>query len=297
MKVLQSEVNRVLSTTEYGLFRYEERPKFYEKKLMILIGEMAIKNLSKDLPIIVDKEYNILDGVYRFEANKSLKESIYYKISEVSSALDLMKAGALVHKPTDFEFLYFHRDKLAYRKVLEWSKILPYSFGEIIGIFQTPYLEKRSRENYNLFKNGLMEYKKEDDFRLKKVQEFIAACTQKFDYLPMEIQTILDILSGDSYNVSKAVDYIANLPFFNEFLKLYTDGHPDIQNFDEYLHELNKLKNPYSSHKDIYATETKYFGRQMEHKFESPLFPTLIIIHEYFNLPHSTVYNTPAPRP
>lgn len=237
MKPLDGEKTRILQTKEYGLFKYEVTHKFYKKRLDILTNELSQLNLSKDLPIIVDVEYNILDGIYRFEANKALGAPIYYKVAEVSTKLALMKAGAITYKPTDYEFLLFHKDKLAYRKVLEWEKILPWGYREIVQFMNYDWLVKQNRKAYGDFKDGLMIYEKEHEFKFKKIDEFINLFIGKYGYHQMEIGTVDSILVSGHYSPAAAVEFLEQLPLFEEFIAIEAQGHPFINNFETFYKE------------------------------------------------------------
>src|SRR6478752_4244772 len=236
MKPLVAERNRVLSTKDYGLFKYKIH-RLNERKLMVLIDEMSIKNISKDTPIIVDAEFNILDGRYRFEANKKLNASIYYKVAEVANKLDLMKASSLSTKPTNYEYVLMHQDKLAYRKVLEWANILPYSFEDIIRLLTQSYLIHQNRHYSNIFRNGEMEYDKEDDFKLNKIKGFVEKFYSKYPDLLLNIGDTECALDLMQYDIDKAINRIEGLVYFNEYVKLKRDGHPCYQSFDEYYYE------------------------------------------------------------
>lgn len=236
MKPLVTERNRVLSTKDYGLFKYKIH-RLNERKLAILIDEMSIKNISKDTAIIVDSEYNILDGRYRFEANKKLNAPIYYKVAEVANKLDLMKASSLSTKPTNYEYVLMHQDKLAYRKVLEWANILPYSFEDIIRILNQHYLVHQNRHYSNIFRNGEMEYDKEDDFKLNKIKEFIAAFSAKYPALHLDIMQVEACLDLASYKVEDAISRIDGLVYLKEYLTLKNEGHPLYQDFSNYYDE------------------------------------------------------------
>lgn len=236
MKPLVTERNRILSTKDYGLFKYKIH-RLNERKLAIIIDEMSIKNISKDTAIIVDAEFNIIDGRYRFEANKKLNAPIYYKVAEVANKLDLMKASSLSTKPTNYEYVLMHQDKLAYRKVLEWANILPYSFEDIICILNYSYLVHQNRHYSNIFRNGEMEYTKEDDFKLNKYKEFIAAFSDKYPDLRLDISQVESCLDLSSYEVGIAMTLIEGLVYLNEFLTLKKDGHPLYQDFGNYYDE------------------------------------------------------------
>lgn len=236
MKPLVTERNRVLSTKDYGLFKYKIH-RFSERKLNILIDEMSIKNISKDTPIIVDAEFNILDGRYRYEANKKLNALIYYKVAEVANKLDLMKASSLSTKPSNYEYVLMHQDKLAYRKVLEWANILPYSFEDIICILNSSYLVRQNRTYSNIFRNGEMEYNKEHEFTLNKIKEFVDIFSKKYPDLLLEIIELESCLDLVSYKADDAINRIEGFVYFKEYLALKREGHPRCQDFNIYYDE------------------------------------------------------------
>lgn len=240
MKVLDTEKNRVLQSNEYTLFKYK-KPRLSERKILILMDEMKVKNISKDTPIIVDSEFNILDGVYRYEANKRLGSRIYYKVAEIANKLDLMKASSLSNKPSDWEYVLMHQDKLAYRKVIEWSKVLPYHFTDIIRVLNYSYLTYQNRLYNNMFKNGLMDYTREHENTLKNAKEFSDQWLKLYPELLLPLNDVVNlehhVPEFQQYSTDTIIGQIVQFIYFPEFLKLKKIGHPIAKDFGAYYDE------------------------------------------------------------
>jgi len=261
MKVLPTEKNRVLHTMDYSIFSYAEKDKFYNKRLIALVSEMEVKNISKDVPIIVDNEYNILDGVYRFKANQILKQPIYYKVSEGATMLDLMKAGTMTHKPSDYEYVLYHKDKLAYRKIIDYNKILPFPYGDIISVMETNWLEKKRREIYRRFQDGEMVFTKTDDFVLSNIGKFITLFSEKHGYRQLRIDFIKTELAVQNYNIEKVISTFESYPFFAEFISLNDNGHPNFKSFEDFLAESYSLYvEPNDEKQSMETTKTMFMG-------------------------------------
>lgn len=173
MKVLDTHKNKVLVSDDYDLFNFGKN-RISKARVQNLVDEMAIKNLSKDLPIIIDADFNILDGRYRFEANKILSRPIYYKVAEVGNFIDFMKAANLQYKPSSKDYAIVHSDKASYRKLVQFYNKLPMSFDDILKDFFDLYA--RSRDRYRQFKDGLFDMTIKDEYKLKesvKIAEYI----------------------------------------------------------------------------------------------------------------------------
>lgn len=147
----QSERSRVLCTKDYSIFKLNQF-KVDPKHLNQMLIEMRQKNLSRDLPIMVDENYNVLDGRYRFHVNRILDEPVYYKIAEVGNAIDFAVAKDLCSRYSSYEYALMHSDSVHYRILMEHASSFPFGFRvfmAVIGVRGNRYSEK-----YSTFKRG-----------------------------------------------------------------------------------------------------------------------------------------------
>jgi hypothetical protein len=245
MKVLDSEKQRVLKSTDYSLFKVPEILRFSNNKLNQIISELAIKNLSKDLPIIVDENFNILDGRYRFLANKHLGQPIYYKVAEISTMVDLMKAKSTTFKPTFYDYLLVHQDKVSYRKLLEYLKQLPFPLKHILdAIFdvEQSFISHKSN-NGKKFKDGTFDLRTEHEFKIKKSIEFIVELNKRTEFSEIDnFEFITQTLDNYDFSVNKALDEIFNCKYLDKWFEFKKENHPMASTIDDFIFEANMYK-------------------------------------------------------
>lgn len=237
MKIVEKE--RVLKTSDYSLFKIDDNYKFSKIKLESLEIEMGIKNLCQDLPILIDENFNILDGKYKFTASKNLKLPIYYKVCVVSNKVDLLKAKEINFKPTIHDYLMAHSDKLLYRKIVDWKNVLKFSYSDIIdSIIDFDYKNHPKCKESKKFKDGLYEYDRKYDFIFKKLSEFINRFNVEFEGLNFKLSQVKSILVENSYNIDNSFNQIYKSKYVNEYLILAKEHHPSICNIFDYIYEV-----------------------------------------------------------
>lgn len=277
-----TEFNRVLKTNDYSLFTYPSDIRFSQEKLKIIIGEIALKNLSPDLPIIVDSNYIILDGKYRFEASKALNLPIFYKVAEVGTRIDFMKAKSNSFTHSAYDYLMAHQDKLAYRMLSEWSKKSVYGFEDIGNlVFDNMPFEKKSIRNreYKKFINGELEWDSTYNAILEPVCEVSKHYVDSISY-KFSISFLDNLLSSNeiNYNPSRAIAFIDSIPFINVAISLHNAMNPNAPMLEDYIEQVIKLYKK-GDFTNIYKTETKktyYYG--IEHLSTSPIYSSIYIV-------------------
>lgn len=281
MKIVEKD--RVLKTEDYSLFKVNDDYKFSNKKLESLEIEISVKNLCEDLPILIDENFNILDGKYKFEACKKLKLPIYYKVVKVSNKLDLLKAKEISFKPTIHDYLITHSDKLCYRKILEWKSTLKCPYSQIIqAIIGFEYKQNHGNHKDTIrFKNGFLEYEPKFDFIFKKLVEFRDKFVLNFGDLNYKIDDAHYFIEHKDYNVDTAISAIKETKCIENFLHLAKEGHPHIKDIFTFMDEIDLL---YCNEEyNIDSKETKYdFGRkESPYSYEVYQFPNLRLIESY----------------
>ena len=73
------------STTDYNMFKdYSSNREVDDRHVRKLVREIQKRNLLSVNPILVDKDFRIIDGQHRLEAAKILKVPIYYMLGDVN---------------------------------------------------------------------------------------------------------------------------------------------------------------------------------------------------------------------
>lgn len=216
MKVLQSEKNRILKSTSYDLFNYSNY-KIQVSRVNMLMVDIERKNLNKDIPIIIDDEYNILKGRHVFLALKNLGYPIYYKVAEVGERLDFMMAKKYNKSCSPFDFAVFHKDKFSYRYLLDFNKETKISFKNIYS--QIFFLSKNIRSNdYRIFQEGNWVLSTEDKSQLDKKLDIIKyfeslgfSSTDTYSYVLDEpINLIKNIFNKMYKYVKYQIEYVSS---------------------------------------------------------------------------------------
>ncbi len=114
------------STIEHGAFKtLEGNRKISENHVKNLMEFIKKRNLLKYNPILVNENYEIIDGQHRLEAAKALKIPVYYILGEGLSYKD---AGVLNACSDDWEFkeyldIYLKNGHEEYIKLYNFKKV------------------------------------------------------------------------------------------------------------------------------------------------------------------------------
>lgn len=276
------EKSRVLHTKDYKLFTYE-KDRVFRKRVDLLKLDMKEKNLSKDLPIIVDNYYKIIDGRHRFIASVELSEPIYYKIAEVADAIDLLKASRLTRKPQIIDFLLAHKAKKFYQKAIEYNNILPYKCEDILEVVYEVSLHHSSR-TYKSLIDGDLEYKKEYDFKVSELDILISRLYDKYGYFHNSLADIESFITDYSFSSAQAIQVIEATQHINSFFDLYKRGHPDTE--DKLFEFINDVEYFEKEEFSILSKEKKSV-RRWNGDYEDVLvdrYPQLVFIKKFYQL-------------
>jgi hypothetical protein len=107
----QDIVNVIRSTYDYGMFKIHQRNRCVNKNHVACLVELINANdLGIDYPIIIDEEYNIIDGQHRFVARQESKKEIYYICAKVTKIENVAGANIITLKWTPMDFVtYFSK--------------------------------------------------------------------------------------------------------------------------------------------------------------------------------------------
>lgn len=81
---------KLQKTSDYKKFKYLPWNRDIDAtKLKELTKKMSLNNLSKDLPILVNKKFQVLDGQHRLEVCKKLKLPVWYRVADKVTINDI----------------------------------------------------------------------------------------------------------------------------------------------------------------------------------------------------------------
>ncbi len=106
LKNIESVV-KIYFTTDYKRFKFIEGNRLLSekkiKKLMDTIGGGL--DILKYAPIIVDEDYNIIDGQHRYYVSHKLKQNVYYIIASKKNISEIAKINSATDKWKAKDFL------------------------------------------------------------------------------------------------------------------------------------------------------------------------------------------------
>ncbi len=108
------------ATLEYGKFKKMQgnRP-LVERNVLNLMGSILSRNLLKNHPILVNKNFEVVDGQHRLEAAKRLNEIVYYEIVEEGdlTTVSLLNTATLKWGNKDYIERYCADNRPAYMQM------------------------------------------------------------------------------------------------------------------------------------------------------------------------------------
>lgn len=104
MTITQIDTNRIYETTNYSKFKQQKGNRYLDKKnltqLKVSISENYLRN-----PIIVNENYEIIDGQHRFNICQELKKPIYYIINVGYGLAETKRLNAVSRTWTTEDYL------------------------------------------------------------------------------------------------------------------------------------------------------------------------------------------------
>lgn len=173
LKEEPKEENNVYFTTDYEKFKFfpenREIKHFHVKRLKQSICE---KNLLHRNPIIINKDFYIIDGQNRYWAARELNLPIYYRFEDFLKLEDVIKMNVATLKWGMEDYLHYHVQKgkihyLRIQKLLETYKNINLNL-----LIRLLCKESQSQDK---FKRGEFEFTKEHK-NLEQVLEKIDMC-------------------------------------------------------------------------------------------------------------------------
>lgn len=167
----------IKSTLEYNIFKkHELNREIDETNLKKIINSIKSKNLLHLRPLIVDENFNIIDGQHRLEAARLLKLPIFYEVQKDIASEDIVLLNAnqknWTHK--DYYNYYCSAGNSEYTKLKEFINKYKLDYSIALAI-----LKNYGGDPAFKFKKGLFKFP--DDlssalellFCIKEIQKLI----------------------------------------------------------------------------------------------------------------------------
>lgn len=147
----------VIKTNKYNKFKLHfKNRKLNLSKVKNLAEAISKNNLLPYFPIVVNKQFEILDGQHRFEAAKSVKADLYYIVSGNNYSIENVADSNNFQshwKQDDYINYYALDGKEPYIKLLELQKKYAITASFIANLHQLANVTKEIKQGTFEFKN------------------------------------------------------------------------------------------------------------------------------------------------
>jgi hypothetical protein len=193
-------------TIDYDVFnKHKANRKTNEKLVQRLMRSIDKRNLLKLNPILVDKEYNIIDGQHRTEAAKRLGIPIHYIVSETVTIDDMEPLNTEKETWNLDDYLNHHcnRERIHYESLANFME--QHGFNRVSLALELLH-GNRNSEFHNTFKRG--------EYQFPNAEEEKEAVNKK-----RQIDEIIEYINkktgGAKGYLYKLTFYAAMIEFFN----------------------------------------------------------------------------------
>jgi len=232
----------IYQTLDYSIFNIiKENRSTHQGHVAKIMKSLKEKSLMEDIPILVDKSMNIIDGQHRLEACKLLKMPVWYKICDIVQVKHVSIINSINKSWTPVDYLkqYCEMGKSDYIKFdnfMKWAGI------ETIGIaLKFVKNAKTSVVNHTvsggvmtIFNDGAFKYP-DDDTKIKNTiisfKEFNKYCGKSFNRSAVCAYDIISRTEGYSNDRMMQNLAIKPVPPFNDAVTLI-DHLDKIYNFN-----------------------------------------------------------------
>lgn len=145
------------STKNYDMFKFREdnRARVEPSHVRTLVKSIQSRNMLEYKPIIVNENYEVVDGQHRLLAAKELNVPIYYVIEPEFTTIDMIHLQTQKQwKTEDYINAYAKNGNQEYQRVLDFSKE-----NEVPLTVALALLGGRTSEQFKKIKTGEFKYK------------------------------------------------------------------------------------------------------------------------------------------
>jgi hypothetical protein len=117
-------VGYIYSTKEYSKFKImPNNRKLVSKNLTKL--RLELSEFGQIQPIVVNENFEIIDGQHRFEVLKELEFAVVYIINKGSGIGEVISTNSVNAIWQGFDFINTHKDKSTYQSIIKFQKDYP----------------------------------------------------------------------------------------------------------------------------------------------------------------------------
>ena len=167
------------ATSDYKKFKvYKENRDVDPQHLRKLVENIEKRNLLVDMPIIIDKDWYVIDGQTRLEAAKTLQVPVHYTVARKAERKDIstLNMQGKTWILADWMKYYCSLKNKHYLKFRKFIKDCDLSLANgliLFGVF---------KDRKNIFKNGQFTYPEDDSFQWNVVMQ-LNEWNELFDYI------------------------------------------------------------------------------------------------------------------
>jgi hypothetical protein len=257
---LNSTNKIVYKTNDHSLFNFPDNFIYRERFYDYLKESISHKNLLIDCPILVDKNFNIVDGCYRVLVAKSMGIELFYRFTE-NKRIDHVNIKDVRDKILADDYLLYYKDNVNYRilasEMNKFDKLIPKrEFLILMGV------NSKSKYEFGPFKKGEYIFEEKYEKKCKRLSILL----NEYEWTKEPYQAIKTFHDGDFYEES-ALDNLTDLQknYLDKYKFLLGQNKikPQIYEFWENLWDLETYK-PTSSSNVIKET-FMHEGRELEY--------------------------------
>ncbi len=221
----------IYSTEDYKRFKFIDGNRFISEKKVERIIKLIENGLDilKYAPIIVDNDFNIIDGQHRYHVSLKLQRSIHYIIAPEKKIIEIAKINTATDKwkLTDFLDSYVTTMNPDYMEIEQFMEKYDLPLGCVITLlacgvgrdgggtlekFKNGYFKVKKRDEAYHIISLLMDYKKYTE--LYKQRSFITAISKLSMHENYDHKKMMEKLEQSKVEIEKKQtpkDYIMQL--------------------------------------------------------------------------------------
>jgi hypothetical protein len=276
---LNSTNKIVYKTTDYGTFNFPDNFIYREPFYDYLKESISQKNLLIDCPILIDNNFNIVDGCYRLLVAKSLGIELFYRFTE-NKRIDHINIKDVRDKVLAEDYLVYYKDNINYRMLAseldKFKKLIPKrDFLELMGV------NSKSRTSFGIFKKGEYLFTEHCEETCKRLMILL----NEYEWTKEPYNAIYEIYSlgnygCDLYDGELMLDLLNKYPNYIEKYKLLLSENKIKPQFDLFMEDLYQFdKHKPLSTKSIINQSSTYKGENFE---TIVTFKTLMLIDKLY---------------
>lgn len=227
--------NKIYQTTDYSIFKKISKNRNTSSNHVVkLVASIKQKNLTKDLPVIVNHNYEILDGQHRLESCQQLNLPVWYKFAYDMTVNDISLINSMSKAWTLKDYLHEqvksgNENYVKFKEFMEWANCNSENITlKIINNIQ--YTLKDSGigvggEGTNKFKIGKFVYPANDNYARKYVMQLkrLSEFTTKKNPYDRSLVSALDLISKTkNFDFDRLISKLQNYPIgvYNDYATL-----------------------------------------------------------------------------